>query len=76
VQVTDEVLAWVQPDGSWWINNAGVVLGGEGPVLIDTCATEARARRFLTAVGAALGSMCEAARGTAREFGRLYRTYG
>ncbi|MFL6141105.1 MAG: MBL fold metallo-hydrolase [Labedaea sp.] len=46
----DGVLAWVQPDGSWWINNAGVVLGDGGPLLIDTCATERRTRRFLAAV--------------------------
>lgn len=50
VPVADGVLAWVQPDGSWWINNAGVVLGDDGPVLIDTCATEERTRRFLAAV--------------------------
>jgi cyclase len=55
VRVTDEVLAWVQPDGSWWINNAGVVLGGDGPVLVDTCATEPRTRRFLTAVASLCG---------------------
>lgn len=53
--MTDGVLAWVQPDGSWWINNAGVVLGGDGPVLIDTCATEARTRRFLDAVAQVCG---------------------
>lgn len=50
VSLTDGVFAWVQPDGSWWINNAGVVVGDDGPVLIDTCATERRTRRFLDAV--------------------------
>lgn len=51
--IGDGVYAWVQPDGSWWINNAGVVLdraGNEGPLLVDTCATERRTRRFLAAV--------------------------
>lgn len=52
VQLADGVLAWVQPDGSWWINNAGVVLADDGPVLVDTCATERRTRRFLAAIDA------------------------
>jgi cyclase len=55
VRIVDGVFAWVQPDGSWWINNAGVVLGDDGPVLIDTCATEARTRRFLDAVDKVAG---------------------
>lgn len=50
VSIADGVYAWVQPDGSWWINNAGVVVGDDGVVLIDTCATERRTRRFLSAV--------------------------
>ena len=50
VPLTDGVLAWIQPDGSWWLNNAGVVLGDGGPMLVDTCATERRTRRFLAAV--------------------------
>jgi cyclase len=44
------VLAWVQPDGSWWLNNAGVVTGDDGCIVIDTCATERRTRQFLGAV--------------------------
>ncbi|WP_445183533.1 MBL fold metallo-hydrolase [Pseudonocardia sp. Cha107L01] len=44
------VYAWVQPDGSWFINNAGAVHDQDDVVLIDTCATAARTRRFLTAV--------------------------
>lgn len=55
VPVADGVYAWVQPDGSWWINNAGVVLGDGGPLLVDTCATERRTRRFLAAVGEVAG---------------------
>jgi cyclase len=49
------VFAWVQPDGTWWVNNAGAVAGPEGVLIIDTCATEARTRRFLDAVRAATG---------------------
>ena len=52
-EIVDGVHAWVQPDGTWWVNNAGVITGSGGSVLIDTCATEQRTRRFLDAVDAA-----------------------
>jgi len=55
VEVADGVFAWVQPDGTWWLNNAGAVTGGDGTVVIDTCATEQRTRRFLDAVASATG---------------------
>ena len=45
------VYAWVQPDGSWWLNNAGAVAGGDGLLVIDTCATAGRTRRFLDGAG-------------------------
>jgi cyclase len=54
-QLADGVHAWVQPDGSWWINNAGAVSGADGTIIIDTCATEVRTRRFLAAVDDATG---------------------
>lgn len=49
-EVAAGVYAWVQPDGGWFINNAGAVHGGDDVVLVDTCATVARTRRFLGAV--------------------------
>ncbi|MBA2624723.1 MAG: MBL fold metallo-hydrolase [Acidimicrobiia bacterium] len=49
-EIVEGVFAWVQPDGSWWLNNAGAVAGADGTVVIDTCATAARTRRFLDAV--------------------------
>ena len=49
------MLAWVQPDGSWWINNAGAVTDEDGTIIIDTCATQARTSRFLTMVRDATG---------------------
>jgi cyclase len=52
-ELVDGVFAWVQPDGSWWINNAGAVSGTEGSLVIDTCATADRTRRFLAAVAEA-----------------------
>ncbi|OUC95749.1 MBL fold metallo-hydrolase [Streptomyces swartbergensis] len=50
VEVASGVHAWIQPDGNWWLNNAGAVLGEDGAVLIDTCATAERTRAFLAAV--------------------------
>ena len=55
VEVADGVFAWIQPDGTWWLNNAGAVTGGDGTMIIDTCATEARTRRFLDAVDGVTG---------------------
>jgi cyclase len=51
-EVRAGVYAWVQPDGTWWVNNAGAVVDGGEVFLVDTCATEARTRRFLAAVDA------------------------
>ena len=44
------VWAWVQPDGSWWLNNAGAVVGDAGVLVVDTCATAMRTERFLQSV--------------------------
>ncbi|SEG69392.1 cyclase [Thermomonospora echinospora] len=56
-QLTEDVYAWVQPEATWWVNNAGAVAGPEGVLVIDTCATEARTRRFLDALRAATGDV-------------------
>jgi cyclase len=57
VEVADGVFAYVQPDGSWWINNTGFVVGdgvvGAGEVVaIDASSTERRTRAFLDAIAA------------------------
>ncbi|WP_017569849.1 MBL fold metallo-hydrolase [Nocardiopsis halotolerans] len=54
-ELVDGVYAWVQPDGTWWVNNAGAVAGDDGLLVIDTCATEDRTRAFLTALARATG---------------------
>ncbi|MFF4208707.1 MBL fold metallo-hydrolase [Streptomyces sp. NPDC001796] len=51
-EVADGVFAYVQPDGGWCLNNAGVVVADGEAALIDTAATEERARRLRTAVSA------------------------
>jgi cyclase len=44
--------AYVQPDGSWMINNTGFVVGSSGrSVLVDSSSTESRTRAFLAEVG-------------------------
>lgn len=50
IQVRDGVHAYVQPDGSWWVNNAGIVADGEDCLLFDTCATAARTDALAMAV--------------------------
>lgn len=52
VEVAERTYAFVQPDGTWFINNAGFVVGDDHVVLIDTCATEARTLALLDAVAA------------------------
>ncbi|MEX5634558.1 MBL fold metallo-hydrolase [Parafrankia sp. FMc2] len=43
-EVADGVHAFLQPDGGWCLNNAGVLAGRGKSLLIDTAATEKRAR--------------------------------
>jgi cyclase len=49
-EVGDGIWAYLQLDGSWGLNNAGVLAGGEGVTLVDTCFTERRTRDLLAAV--------------------------
>lgn len=49
-EVSDGVYAYIQPDGTWWINNTGFIVAHDGVIAIDTCATEHRTRTFLSAV--------------------------
>lgn len=56
-EVADGVHAWVQPGGGWCVNNAGLVTGDGLPVLIDTAATEARARDLRAAAVATAGRL-------------------
>lgn len=51
VEVVEGIHAWVQPDGTWWVNNAGAVEGEDGLLVVDTCATASRTRRFLDVLG-------------------------
>src|SRR5262249_33579806 len=48
-EVSDGIYAYIQPDGSWWINNTGFLVGRHGVVSIDACSTERRTRAYLDA---------------------------
>ena len=49
-EVSDGIYAYVQPDGSWWINNTGFMVGRTGVVAIDACSTERRTRALQAAI--------------------------
>jgi cyclase len=50
VEVAERVFAYVQPDGSWWINNTGFIVGDDAVTAIDATSTERRTRAFLDAI--------------------------
>lgn len=54
IEVARGIHAWIQPDGTWWINNAGFVAEGSTVAVIDTCTTEKRTRQFFTAMERAI----------------------
>ncbi|MEU3046131.1 MBL fold metallo-hydrolase [Streptomyces sp. NPDC006984] len=57
VRLAPQVHAHLQPDGGWCLNNAGFVSDGGATLLVDTAATERRARALraaLLATGAPL----------------------
>ncbi|MEO3975077.1 MBL fold metallo-hydrolase [Streptomyces sp. CAU 1734] len=49
-EIADGVHAYIQPDGGWCLNNAGLVTTGGRPALIDTAATETRTRALADAI--------------------------
>lgn len=49
-EVSDGIWAYVQPDGTWWINNTGFVVGPQGVTAVDSCSTERRTRAFVDAI--------------------------
>jgi cyclase len=49
-EVSEGVYAYIQPDGSWYINNTGFIVGSHGVVSVDSCSTERRTRAYLDAI--------------------------
>ena len=46
VEVAEHVFAYIQPDGSWWINNTGFIVGSSSIISVDACSTERRTRAY------------------------------
>ena len=51
-QVSEDVYAYLQPDGSWYLNNTGFLAGRTGVISIDATSTERRTRAYLDAIKA------------------------
>lgn len=55
-EVSDGVFAYIQPDGTWWINNMGVLVGTKHTIAIDASSTEARTRAFQDTIAGLTGN--------------------
>ena len=51
-QVSEDIYAYLQPDGSWYINNTGFMVSATGVISVDAAATERRTRAYLDAIKA------------------------
>ena len=49
-EVSPGVYAYVQPDGTWWINNTGFLAGPQGVISIDSCSTQRLTRSYQDAI--------------------------
>lgn len=49
-EVSDNVFAYIQPDGTWGLNNTGFILADDAVLAIDACMTERRTRGLLDAI--------------------------
>lgn len=49
-EVAPGVFGYIQPDGTWMLNNTGFVVGRDGVLAIDATSTEARTRALLDAI--------------------------
>lgn len=49
-EISAGIYAYIQPDGTWWINNTGFLVGRRGVVSVDACATVSRTNRYLDAI--------------------------
>lgn len=49
-EVGPGIFAWIQPDGGWYINNTGFLVGRKGIISIDASSTESRTKEYLGAI--------------------------
>ncbi|MCD0452129.1 MBL fold metallo-hydrolase [Actinocorallia sp. API 0066] len=55
-EIAPGVFAYEQADGGWCLNNAGVLVSGRDVAVVDTAATERRARRLRSAIASVTGA--------------------
>ncbi len=46
IEVAEDIYAYIQPPGAWCLSNAGVIVGPDSALVVDTLATESRALRL------------------------------
>jgi len=51
-EVSAGIYAYIQPDGTWWINNTGFLVGPQGVISIDSCSTRRRTQAYQDAIAA------------------------
>lgn len=49
-QVSEDIYAYLQPDGSWYLNNTGFLASDTGVISVDATSTERRTRAYLDAI--------------------------
>jgi len=49
-QISEGIYAYLQPDGSWHLNNTGFLVDGDGVISVDATSTERRTRAYLDAI--------------------------
>jgi cyclase len=54
-EVAEGVFAYVQPDGTWFINNTGIIVGPDTALMIDQTSTERRGRMLMDTVAELAG---------------------
>jgi cyclase len=49
-QVSEGIYAYLQPDGSWYLNNTGFLVSRDGVISVDATSTERRTRAYRDAI--------------------------
>jgi len=49
-QISEDIYAYLQPDGSWYLNNTGFLVDRTGVISVDATSTERRTRALLDAI--------------------------
>ena len=50
IELRDGVYAYIQPDGSWFIGNSGLIVGQDSNVVIDSLATQSQVEPYLAEI--------------------------